>query len=380
MGEGGKRMRKFKQLQITWQVAVLLAVAGASQVLSQACSTLDDGPMAATVQSSSSSTVYRFGTSGAPLTGGQDAIVTGVRNAYTDVLGSLPDQATLDAKVAAANANTLTVPQLRLQLAQSPQSTNTIRTKIQAFLNRIATDGEVQNIQVALSSGALKFSGLDSFILNNSAYSSTVRDFTRLVYRGILVRNPEQSAIDNIRSAIQNGQTYQFIRQGTAQSEEARGRINEVFQRTLQRGPSGDEYNYWVQQLANGSTIPDLQAQLLNGSAFAAMFNSNESKYVARAYVEILHRAPDSDGLNTYINLIKSNGNYTAIRTILADSSEGTDRINDLYNALLGRAALADELYSQKIYLQNGGNLVAMRLGILGGAFCMGTPSCAGGS
>lgn len=373
-------MRRFKRRQITWQVAVLLAVAGASQVLSQACSTLDDGPMVATTQSSSSSTVYRFGTTGAPLTGGQDAIVTGVRNAYIDVLGALPDQATLDAKVAAANANTLTVAQLRLQLAQSPQSTNTIRTKIQQFLNRIATDGEVQNIQVALSSGALKFSGLDSFIVNNSAYSSTVRDFVRLVYRGILIRNPEQSAIDNIRSAIQNGQTYQALRLSTAQSDEARGRINEVFQRTLQRGPSGDEYNYWVQQLANGSTIPDLQAQLLNGSAFANMFNTNESKYVARAYVEIMNRASSGGEVNTYVNVIKSNGNYTAIRTIFADSSEGTDRINEQYNALLGRAALADELYSQKIYLQNGGNIIAMRLGILAGAFCMGTPSCAGGS
>lgn len=118
------------------------------------------------------------------------------------------------------------------------------------------------------------------------------------------------------------------------------------------------------------AVVGGLITKLLSGGDSTTPYSSPVSslrsaddyyREIDKAYVDILGRSPDRNGLDTYYRNMRSGWTLIRVRQDLANSSESAGAINKIYLQVLGRNADPGGLQTQKEFLVNGGSLDRLR-------------------
>lgn len=115
--------------------------------------------------------------------------------------------------------------------------------------------------------------------------------------------------------------------------------VTKYYQNHLGRTPDQEGLNYWVNAIRSGSSLQDVEAAIQNSS------ESTSRQAVTNAYKSVLGRDPDAEGLANWTNEITS-GKMTADQMVnaLRNSEEGVkynapQLVKDFYTRDLGREA-----------------------------------------
>src|SRR5947209_5835933 len=86
------------------------------------------------------------------------------------------------------------------------------------------------------------------------------------------------------------------------------GQVYLIYDGLLGRAPDPLGLEYWVARVQNGDTIPGITAQFLSSPEFTARYGPylqlSAQAFVTDIYENVLHRAPDSGGLQYWTGLI----------------------------------------------------------------------------
>ena len=112
------------------------------------------------------------------------------------------------------------------------------------------------------------------------------------------------------------------------------GRMFRLYNASFKRLPDADGLEYWINQFSSGAnTIRVVASSFLGSAEFAERYGANvtDEKYVTTLYQNVLGRAPDTSGLNYWLNQLSS-GAETRYEALLgfAESAENKALFTDM--------------------------------------------------
>ena len=100
----------------------------------------------------------------------------------------------------------------------------------------------------------------------------------------------------------------------------AAAQVFRLYQATLAREPDPDGHRGWTNALIGGATLPEIAGGFINSSEFASRYGgTTTSEFVTLLYANVLGRAPDQTGLDTWASRIDS-GASTRSQVVLGFS------------------------------------------------------------
>jgi TorA maturation chaperone TorD len=158
-------------------------------------------------------------------------------------------------------------------------------------------------------------------------------------FRAALGRAPSERELLRYRTLmIRNGWSEQDVRQDLGARTDYRKyrndtgtrptqAIREAYEEILGREPDPDGLrSYREKMVREGWSEQDVRDALRNSTEYASATGrtSSADRIIRRAYMDVLHREPDPEGLAEYRKQIIENGwEYHDLRTVLARSEEG---------------------------------------------------------
>lgn len=124
-----------------------------------------------------------------------------------------------------------------------------------------------------------------------------------------------------------NNGTLAFDREGGA------GQVYRLYQTALDRQADNAGISYWVSQMDKGSSLQDVAIGFTQSAEFNVLYGETDNSlgFLTALYQNALDRAPDSDGLNFWMDKLAT-GSHPA--DILAGFSESLEQINNTNNQL----------------------------------------------
>ncbi len=112
------------------------------------------------------------------------------------------------------------------------------------------------------------------------------------------------------------------------------GLMFRLYNASFKRLPDADGLEYWINQFSSGAnTIRVVASSFLGSAEFAERYGANvtDEKYVTTLYQNVLGRAPDTSGLNYWLNQLSS-GAETRYEALLgfAESAENKALFTDM--------------------------------------------------
>ena len=104
------------------------------------------------------------------------------------------------------------------------------------------------------------------------------------------------------------------------------GQAYRIYKAAFDRTPDGGGLGYWIAQMDKGMGVIEVAARFIDSPEFRALYgqNANISEFLTKVYTNVLDRAPDSAGLDWWVNEMKTNPTKTW-QKVLADFSESTE-------------------------------------------------------
>ncbi len=180
------------------------------------------------------------------------------------------------------------------------------------------------------------------------SHNSAAMSFVLAAYTDVLGRTPAISdpGVQYWTTQIAAGASRGAIARGFNNSDEYRTmKITAAYQDVLQRAPDAGGANYWLRLMQQGTIQPDDVHRTFIGSDefYARQGGGTDVGYVTALYHDVVGRVPDTDGLNYWVGVLRSQG-----RTVVVDGlwfAEETFRtqVSLAYQQLLGRAAAPSE-------------------------------------
>ena len=107
------------------------------------------------------------------------------------------------------------------------------------------------------------------------------------------------------------------------------GQVYRLYEATLNRAPDQEGLTNWVNDLTSGASLQSVVNGFVGSSEFQADYGSlDNTGFVTLLYQNVLHRAPDTAGLNNWVNALNS-GQDTRAQVVLG-FSESQEDINNL--------------------------------------------------
>ncbi|WP_177306918.1 DUF4214 domain-containing protein [Pseudoduganella namucuonensis] len=104
------------------------------------------------------------------------------------------------------------------------------------------------------------------------------------------------------------------------------GQAYRIYQAAFDRTPDQAGLGYWIKAMDQGTSLRDVAASFVAGAEFAALYggsNPSNLTFVTKLYNNVLHRAPELDGLNYWLGILDNNQLGKA--EVLAYFSEGAE-------------------------------------------------------
>ncbi|WP_409261271.1 DUF4214 domain-containing protein [Pseudomonas putida] len=206
-------------------------------------------------------------------------------------------------------------------------------------------------------------SGSDTVILSGSNHADVVDtgegfdvvqlDGSRADYNFAVGSNLSVNLTGNQTALISNAEFLTFVNGDVtetvalAHSDDEAAALR-LYQGVLNRDADQDGTKSFVDQVKAGTSLTDIANQFLNSNEFAGANNATD---VNELYQALLGRAADDEGASTWTDLLASGGSLADVAAAIAVSSEAQaldasngDFIRDLYTNVLGRAADQEDL------------------------------------
>lgn len=86
------------------------------------------------------------------------------------------------------------------------------------------------------------------------------------------------------------------------------GQAYRVYQAAFDRTPDNGGLKYWLSVLDGGAGLDTVASGFLGSQEFKTLYGSapSHADYVSRLYSNVLHRTPDQDGYDYWVNLLNS--------------------------------------------------------------------------
>jgi Ca2+-binding RTX toxin-like protein len=168
--------------------------------------------------------------------------------------------------------------------------------------------------------------GLDEAFYNGNRDEYAVRvDGDRLVVTD-LVGNDGKDLLSNIERLDFKDIDVAFDINGAA------GEAYRLYQAAFNRAPDLEGLGYWINRLDAGMSLVDVASGFVNSPEFRTLYGAQPSNYdvLMRLYQNILHRAPDAEGFNWWLDVL--NTGKASLASVLVGFSESEEN----YAALVG--------------------------------------------
>ena len=105
------------------------------------------------------------------------------------------------------------------------------------------------------------------------------------------------------------------------------GEAYRIYKAAFDRAPDADGLGFWINALDNGASLTGVAQGFINSVEFTNMYGSNPTnqQFVTELYNHVLHRAPEGEGYQFWLNSLSSG---VSRAQVLADFSESTENIN----------------------------------------------------
>ncbi len=198
----------------------------------------------------------------------QGQIQSSIRDIYLQILGRNADANGLRTYTEAVRSNRLSLVQVRRELANSPESDQSIR-RIYQQAGRSPSPNQIRNAKLSMENGS-SLEQLRQELVSTSSNNGYGDQRAAIVeiYQQVLGRDPDNGGLGLYSSALQNGRlSLNQVRRELAYSPESDQNINRIYQQILGRNvdPNGLNNSRRILESSNGS-LDQVQNQLANTS------------------------------------------------------------------------------------------------------------------
>jgi len=116
------------------------------------------------------------------------------------------------------------------------------------------------------------------------------------------------------------------------------GRVLSLYQAGLNRAPDTDGLNFWIESYIAGTDLLDISQQFVDSTEFATEFSvASDADYVSTLYQNVLGREGEASGVEFWLNSLAAGVSYSKMLLNFSDSPENQ----------AGIASLLDDLHYQ---------------------------------
>lgn len=174
------------------------------------------------------------------------------------------------------------------------------------------------------------------------------REFIMSAYQDVLGRAPGQAEVDYWAGRMAGGLTRSSMASIFNNSDEYRNfKIRQAYNMALARDPDAGGASFWLGQMQAGLVSPEeaYSTFLYMDEMYNVRGGGTNPGYVTVMYEQLLGRAPDTGGLNYWVDRLNKGERRKAISDSIWLSPEKYNvRVQDAFNLLLGRTANDSEL------------------------------------
>jgi len=170
--------------------------------------------------------------------------------------------------------------------------------------------------------------------------------FAHRVTRDLMFRFATNAQRDAIRDQLTNGTTTRAaVAQSLINSDEYRGLdVDRVFVKYLRRVSDPGGRTYWINSIDNGKALWRFRAQLFGSNEYFTKAGGTNASYVAKAYTDVLGRAPDPGGQAFWTNKLNTGADRGSVALQFINSPEARRRlVDDQFLRFLDRLPTATE-------------------------------------
>jgi ELWxxDGT repeat protein len=193
------------------------------------------------------------------------------------------------------------------------------------------------NSGVPLAAVANSFTTSPEFIQDYGSLSDPA--FVSLLYQNVLNRAADPAGAQSWDNALASGANRGSVLAGFAESQEYEantistagdpnnGEIYRLYEAALGRAPDIGGQGAWSSALASGATPTQVAQQLVTSAEFLKDYgNLSPSDFVSTLYQNVLHRAADPAGLQSWTNALQQGASEASVVVGFADSLENLSR------------------------------------------------------
>jgi SpoIID/LytB domain protein len=179
-----------------------------------------------------------------------------------------------------------------------------------------------------------------SWFTINSLSTAQARAYARSLYLDVLGHPGDEPGIGYWTAVLLGGADRRSVAYGFAASDERyRQLVHTTYVWALRRAPDPGGANVWVNLLARGGTLNDLNAGIYGSpESLTALGRGDVRLWVEGVYQGLLARGANSDERNYWAGVAAGSGR-SAVALAISTSAEARDRrLGEYYRVLLGRA------------------------------------------
>jgi hypothetical protein len=210
---------------------------------------------------------------------------------------------------------------------------------------------------LAGASSSVDYRNIKSIVKNIDPDSS----FVQSLYHTLLGRDGAAAEIASWNTVMHSGAPAFATRQAVAasflqSSEYCSDVVVGTYRRLLGRAADPAGLSSFVNALQAGRTVLELEAVIMGSDEyFASRGNSSNAGFLQAVYLDVLNRAPDASGLQSYSSLLASGSSRQSVAAIVFASGESAGlRATEVYANTLHRAPDPGGLAAATASLANG--------------------------
>ena len=190
--------------------------------------------------------------------------------------------------------------------------------------------------------GATKSYAYETIVVGDEPGVVTNVDYTAYVrnaFNDFLGRNPTSAELADWDRKLNSGTTrFTFVSTLADSDEWTAFIVDQMYVDTLGRAADGAGRSYWISQLQVGLSVAEVAAQFYGSPEYIANEGNTFEAWLEDLYGELLYREPDGSGLDYWLGQAEVSGSTSVAFTFYQSEESRMARVNDLFDRLLDRA------------------------------------------
>lgn len=143
---------------------------------------------------------------------------------------------------------------------------------------------------------------------------------------GYHIKNSQTGAVTN---APANLTRIDFADVSLALDIASVGRLYRLYLATFNRAPDPAGLGFWLNSVDRGVPLTEIAGQFMQSDEFQSLYgkNSSDTEFLTQLYKNVLHRAPDADGMAYWQKALKEGTSRAQAIVNMSESSENVAQV-----------------------------------------------------